>query len=39
MISLQDHGVSASCSAKIYKQYRDNSIGVGDENPYPNEDD
>jgi exodeoxyribonuclease V alpha subunit len=34
MIFLQGHGVSASYSAKIYKQYRDSSIEVVKENPY-----
>jgi exodeoxyribonuclease V alpha subunit len=34
MIFLQGHGVSATYSAKIYKQYGDRSIGVVKENPY-----
>jgi len=34
MIFLQGHGVSASYSAKIYKQYRDRSVEVVKENPY-----
>jgi exodeoxyribonuclease V alpha subunit len=34
MIFLQGHGVTASYSAKIYKQYRDRSIDVVRENPY-----
>jgi exodeoxyribonuclease V alpha subunit len=34
MIFLQGHGVSATYSAKIYKQYGNQSIGVVKENPY-----
>ncbi len=34
MIFLQGHGVSATYSAKIYKQYGNESIGVVKENPY-----
>jgi len=34
MIFLQGHGVSATYSAKIYKQYGDRSIEVVKENPY-----
>jgi exodeoxyribonuclease V alpha subunit len=34
MIFLQGHGVSATYSAKIYKQYGDHSIEVVKENPY-----
>ena len=34
MIFLQGHGVSATYSAKIYKQYGNQSIGVVRENPY-----
>ena len=34
MIFLQGHGVSASYSAKIYKQYGNQSIAVVRENPY-----
>jgi exodeoxyribonuclease V alpha subunit len=34
MIFLQGHGVSAAYSAKIYKQYRNQSIKVVKENPY-----
>jgi exodeoxyribonuclease V alpha subunit len=34
MIFLQGHGVSASYSAKIYKQYGNQSIGIVRENPY-----
>lgn len=34
MIFLQGHGVSATYSAKIYKQYGNGSIGVVKENPY-----
>ena len=34
MIFLQGHGVSAAYSAKIYKQYGNQSIGVVKENPY-----
>ena len=34
MIFLQGHGVSASYSAKIYKQYGNQSIEVVRENPY-----
>src|SRR5512139_2347789 len=34
MIFLQSHGVSATYSAKIYKQYGNQSIGVVKENPY-----
>jgi exodeoxyribonuclease V alpha subunit len=34
MIFLQGHGVSASYSAKIYKQYGNQSIEIVKENPY-----
>jgi exodeoxyribonuclease V alpha subunit len=34
MIFLQGHGVGAACSAKIYKQYGNQSIEVVKENPY-----
>jgi len=34
MIFLQGHGVSAAYSAKIYKQYGNQSIGIVKENPY-----
>jgi len=34
MIFLQGHGVSASYSAKIYKQYGNQSIAIVRENPY-----
>lgn len=34
MIFLQGHGVSAAYSAKIYKQYGDQSIEIVRENPY-----
>jgi exodeoxyribonuclease V alpha subunit len=34
MIFLQGHGVSAAYSAKIYKQYADQSIEMVRENPY-----
>ncbi len=34
MIFLQGHGVSAAYSAKIYKQYGNESIGIVRENPY-----
>lgn len=34
MVFLQGHGVSATYSAKIYKQYGDKSIEVVKENPY-----
>lgn len=34
MIFLQGHGVSANYSAKIFKQYGSDSIGVVKENPY-----
>ena len=34
MIFLQGHGVSATYSAKIYKQYGNQSIGIVKENPY-----
>jgi exodeoxyribonuclease V alpha subunit len=34
MIFLQGHGVSATYSAKIFKQYGNQSIGVVKENPY-----
>jgi len=34
MIFLQGHGVSAAYSAKIYKQYGDQSINIVRENPY-----
>jgi exodeoxyribonuclease V alpha subunit len=34
MIFLQGHGVSAAYSAKIYKQYGDQSIEIVKENPY-----
>src|SRR4030066_2471153 len=34
MIFLQGHGVSAAYSAKIYKQYRNQSIEIVRENPY-----
>lgn len=34
MIFLQEHGVSAAYSAKIYKQYGKKSIEVVSENPY-----
>jgi exodeoxyribonuclease V alpha subunit len=34
MIFLQSHGVSSGCSAKIYKQYGNESIKIVKENPY-----
>ena len=34
MVFLQGHGVSAGYAAKIYKQYRSQSIEVVKENPY-----
>jgi exodeoxyribonuclease V alpha subunit len=34
MIFLQGHGVSATYSAKIYKQYGNQSVGIVKENPY-----
>jgi exodeoxyribonuclease V alpha subunit len=34
MIFLQGHGVSAAYSAKIYKQYGNDSVGIVRENPY-----
>lgn len=34
MLFLQEHGISTSFAAKIYKQYGNNSIGKVKENPY-----
>ncbi|MCM1500618.1 MAG: ATP-dependent RecD-like DNA helicase, partial [Clostridium sp.] len=39
MLFLQDHGVSTSYAAKIYKQYGNDSIPIVKENPYKLADD
>jgi exodeoxyribonuclease V alpha subunit len=39
MLFLQEHQVSSSFAAKIYKQYGNDSIAVMKENPYRLEDD